>query len=156
MVEVRAALLETERFRDLIVLLLGVMGVGAFVAAVAIVRSVAAPTLDDFARALYTSLNHVAGAASLSWAFTWILLHILCGILLIIGMVLTIMGSDALGTRLGFFGMLIAVAVVDLVTFYFNQFAAVGITSVHFVVLLLILRYRSRYLISQATAQGVL
>ncbi len=74
------------------------------------------------------------------------------GALLLIGAVLLIR-REAWGTTLAYFGLLLALTVLDLLVFYFDQFSAILTAIVQFGLLMALLLYRSRYLASQRSEE---
>jgi hypothetical protein len=146
-----------HRMRVVVIALLIIVGLGAFgVLAVFLPAIVSKPDLFTVVDTLTRNLRNIAGEASLSWAITWLVLHAICGVLILGGGLLTLIQRENLGTRVGFFGLLISATIVDLITFYFNQFAAVSIAFMHFAVLFVVLRYRVRYVLIQATTQSAI
>jgi hypothetical protein len=73
-------------------------------------------------------------------------LEILVGILFIVSMVLLIMRKVRQAFDLGFFCLLVSVAVLDMLLFYFEQFSTVLILGYQFLVLLGVMYYRQKYL----------
>ncbi len=68
------------------------------------------------------------------------------GLLLIAAAVLLLARKDRLGVGLAYIALLLSLAVVNLLTFYFQQFSTLIAATVQFVLLLGVLRYRQRYL----------
>jgi hypothetical protein len=60
---------------------------------------------------------------------------------------------DDTATRLGFLCLLVTLTVVNMLTFYFNQFTAVVTASVELALLLAITRFRTRFLNQGDTPQ---
>ena len=54
-------------------------------------------------------------------------------------------GHEKTGLRLGTFGLLIALTMVNLLIFYFDQFATITLSGVQFLLLVGLLRYRRRF-----------
>ena len=68
------------------------------------------------------------------------------GVLILAGAVLTLLDRDRLGTTLAFVGLLLSLVVVNLLTFYFEQFSTIIAAIVQFVLLIGVIRYRQRFL----------
>lgn len=147
---------QRQLMRLTVITLLIALGVGAFGVILVFLPEIHSPSLHNIADALYRNLQNVAGESSLIWAITWLIFHAICGVLLLASGILIFIGREGLGTRVGFFGLLISIAVVDLMTFYFNQFAAVGVTTAHFTVMAFVLRYRMKYVLSNASPQSII
>jgi hypothetical protein len=68
------------------------------------------------------------------------------GLLILSGAVLMLLGRDRLGTTLAFVGLLLSLVVVNLLTFYFEQFSTIVAASVQFLLLIGVIRYRQRFI----------
>jgi len=79
-----------------------------------------------------------------AWFFAYILLTGLNGLLLLSGAALLAVRRDRLGLNLGYYGLLVSLAVVNLLVFYFDQFSTIGLAAIQFVVLLGLLYYRRK------------
>ena len=73
-------------------------------------------------------------------------IEVLVGSLLLVATVLLVMGKKRQATDLGFFCLLVALAVLDMLLFYFEQFSTVLLVGFQFLVLLGVMYYRSKYL----------
>ena len=72
--------------------------------------------------------------------------------LLVVGAGLLILRRDRLGVGSAYAGLLLSLTVVNLLVFYFEQFSTIVTASVQFVLLVGVLRYRSRFLARQGEA----
>jgi hypothetical protein len=68
------------------------------------------------------------------------------GILLLVSVVLLLIRKEKNGILLSYVALIFSLTVVNLVIFYFNQFSAIIMSVLQFVVLLLIMRYRNRFM----------
>ncbi len=68
------------------------------------------------------------------------------GLLIFIGGVLMLAGRDRFGTTLAFAGLILSLIVVNLLTFYFEQFSTIIAASIQFILLLGVIRYRQRFI----------
>jgi len=102
--------------------------------------------LQELVRDLIISQPLVSGAASLSWAIVRLVLEGLVGALVTLSGVLMLVGSDNRGTDLGRFSLLISLTTINLITLYFAQFTALVSTIYQFILLLALIRYRSRFI----------
>jgi hypothetical protein len=73
-------------------------------------------------------------------------LELVVGLLILSGGVLMLIGRDRRGTALAFLGLLLSLVVVNLLTFYFEQFSTIIAATVQFVLLVGVIRYRQRFL----------
>jgi hypothetical protein len=69
--------------------------------------------------------------------------------LLVLGAGLLILRRDRLGVGSAYAGLLLSLTVVNLLVFYFEQFSTIVTAMVQFVLLVGVLRYRSRFLALQ-------
>lgn len=102
--------------------------------------------LQELVRDLIISQPLVSGAASLSWAIVRLVLEGLVWALVTLSGVLMLVGSDNRGTDLGRFSLLISLTTINLITLYFAQFTALVSTIYQFILLLALIRYRSRFI----------
>lgn len=64
------------------------------------------------------------------------------------------LGRIRVGFAFGYFGLLLSLAVVNLLVFYFDQFAAIGVAVTQLVVLLGLVHYRRRHLQRRGEAEA--
>jgi hypothetical protein len=57
-----------------------------------------------------------------------------------------VLRRDDFGTRIGVIALIAALTLVNLLSFYINQFAAVGAALISLAILIMVLRYRDRFL----------
>jgi hypothetical protein len=67
------------------------------------------------------------------------------GLLMLAGAVLMLLGRVRIGTTLALVGLLLSLVVVNLLTFYFEQFSTIIVAAVQFVLLVGVIRYRQRF-----------
>lgn len=82
--------------------------------------------------------------SELIWFTTLTFLEGLVGLLLIIAVILLLVGQEGVGLTLAASALLLSLLGVDLLVFYFGQFATIITASIQFVLLLLVYRYRSQ------------
>lgn len=70
------------------------------------------------------------------------------GLLLVGAAVLLIIGREQAGALLGYFGLLLSLTTVTPLNFYFDQFKTIGGALIYFALLLGVILYRRRYLLS--------
>lgn len=93
--------------------------------------------------------EEVRSPTGLIWFTAWVLLDGAIGAMLLVAAVLLLIRQDRLGVRLGILVLLAALTVVNLLAFYFNQFATVVWALTQFTALLALLRYRQRFFVVQ-------
>ncbi len=93
-----------------------------------------------------TDLVLVRGSAGAALFSLQVALEGVVGLLILAGAVLMLLGRDRLGTALAFVGLLLSLVVVNLLTFYFEQFSTIIAASVQFLLLIGVIRYRQRFL----------
>jgi hypothetical protein len=88
----------------------------------------------------------VASITGMFWFSTRVALDGLVGLLLVVSAGLLIINKDREGIALGYVGLLLSLAVINLVVFYFEQFSTIIPALVQFLLLLGVMFYRRRYL----------
>lgn len=86
------------------------------------------------------------GPNSFVWQIVLLVLQGLIGFGIFVSGLLLLLRRDDIATRIGFLCLLVSLTVVNMLTFYFNQFTAVVTASIELIVLLAITRYRTRFL----------
>jgi hypothetical protein len=80
---------------------------------------------------------------------TRLVVEILVGLLLLISVVLLVARQKRLAFDLGYLSLLVSLTVLDLLLFYFEQFSAIFIVLIQFVVMFGVIYYRGKYLKSR-------
>ncbi len=73
-------------------------------------------------------------------------IEVMVGIVLLLSTNLLLMGKKRQAFDLGFFCLLVSLAVLDMLLFYFEQFSTVLLVGYQFLVLLGVMYYRRKYL----------
>jgi hypothetical protein len=95
------------------------------------------------------TLGRVASSSGMFWFSARIVVEGFVGLLLVVAAGLLIANRDARGIAAGSLGLLLSLAVVNLLVFYFEQFSTILYAGVQFALLLGIFYYRRRYLTPQ-------
>jgi hypothetical protein len=77
---------------------------------------------------------------------TRLILEVLVGLLLLASIIFFLVGKKRVAVNLGFFGLLISLAVLDMLLFYFEQFSTILIVVFQFILLFGFMDYRRKYL----------
>jgi hypothetical protein len=77
---------------------------------------------------------------------TRLILEVLVGLLLLVSVVFLLVGKRRIAFNLGYLSLLLSLAVLDMLLFYFEQFSTVLIVGFQFIVLLGVMYYRRKYL----------
>ncbi len=88
----------------------------------------------------------VSSASGLTWFEAKVLLEGGFGFAACLSAFLMLMKAEKPATWVGMISLLISITVVNLLVFYFDQFSTIIIASIQFLLLMLILRYRQRFL----------
>jgi hypothetical protein len=99
----------------------------------------------DRIRAL-VELGRIGSTRGLAWYTAREALEACTGVLLLISAVLFMAGRDDHAVGLSYLGLLLALTTVDLVVFYFEQFGTILKARGQFALLLVVMRYRQRFL----------
>jgi hypothetical protein len=90
--------------------------------------------------------SHVSSVAALDWFFARLALEASVGVLLLLGAGLLLLRRERPAVSLAIIGLMLSLAATNLLSFYFDQFSTILPAAIEFCWLLLILRYRARYL----------
>ncbi len=91
------------------------------------------------------AVGRVSSGAGLAWFYARVALEGAVGAILIVAAVFLALGQERLGLGLGFLGLLLSLAAVNLLVFYFEQFSTIALAALQFVVLLALMHYQRRY-----------
>jgi hypothetical protein len=91
--------------------------------------------------------GQVASITGMFWFSVRVALEGFVGLLLVVSSGLLIANHDRRGTDLGYIGLLLSLAAVNLMIFYFEQFSTIIPALVQFLLLLGVMYYRRRYLL---------
>jgi hypothetical protein len=89
--------------------------------------------------------SHVSSITAMYWYSARLALEAAVGIILILSAVLLILRRKKLSISLGVIGLLLSIAAVNPLVFYFDQFSTIAPAAVHFVWLLLLLHFQRKY-----------
>ena len=95
------------------------------------------------------ALGRVASSSGMFWFTARVVVEGFVGLLLVVAAGLLIANREARGVAAGYLGLLLSLAVVNLLVFYFEQFSTILYATVQFTLLLGIFYYRRRYLTPQ-------
>lgn len=98
------------------------------------------------------SESYVESPASLQWLLIQSVLTAMMGVLYMVAGLLLLTRWDTIGIRTGRFGLMLELTVVNVLAFYFSQFAMIFSTLIALGVLLAVERYRTRFLSVRAQA----
>jgi hypothetical protein len=134
------------RLRAILAAGLGIMGVWAMRDLAQWIFDIASKSpvhLEQLLQKLIAA-GRLSSATGLAWLATETALKAGLGLILVISAVLLINHR----IRIGFFGLLLFLTGVDLLEFYFDQFATIPVALVQFTLLLILLHYRRRFITS--------
>jgi CHASE2 domain-containing sensor protein len=94
--------------------------------------------------------GRVTGTTSLAWLTAEIALKAALGLALLAGIGLSLTNREEQGLRLLFFVLLLFLSVVNLLEFYFEQFSTIVPATIQFLLLLLLIHYRRRFMLRGA------
>ena len=138
--------LTRRRHRAVLIGGLAALGALAFVELIGLLLSLLEPgQLEQALRSLIAE-GRVSSQTALSFYLLRLILESTVGITLFMAAVYFILGRERLAVRLSVIGLLLSLAVVNLLLFYFDQFVTLLTATIQFLLLLGVLRYRHRYL----------
>lgn len=111
-------------------------------------------TRDSFlAGALLDADPRFSGPYALLWEMVLIALQGLIGLIAMLSGISILLGRDDVGTRVAFVALIINLTTVNLLTFYYEQFAAVLATIFQVALILALMRYRQRFILKTKTTE---
>ena len=127
---------------------LGVLGIWALRDLTLLLLSSNSPSPAYLIQVLVDQITHgrVTSTTSLAWLTAAIALKAALGLVLFVGIGLFLTKWEEQGVRLIYFVLLLFLTVVNLLEFYFEQFLTVVPATVQFVLLLLLIHYRGRFM----------
>ncbi|GIK29764.1 MAG: hypothetical protein IT298_06420 [Chloroflexi bacterium] len=102
-------------------------------------------SLPDVLRVIVSETANVDSARSLNWYLILIGLDLVTGMLLLVAMVAFLIRRDVLASALGMIALVVTLAFSNTLSFYFDQFSVLFNTMFTFGVLLMLQRYRDRF-----------
>ena len=90
--------------------------------------------------------NLIRNADGLNWFEAKVILEGGFGLIALLAAFLLLIKADKVGIWIGIIGLLVALTLVNLLVFYFEQFSTIMMASVQFILLILLLRYKQRFL----------
>ena len=144
---VRSRLVNRQRMRWFLIVALGSMGVLALIEFVLLLAAIPepGPALEVLIQPLVTT-GELRSAQDALWFLVRTLLEGGTGALLIVSGGLFVIGKERRAIRLATVVLIIWLTVINLLVFYLDQFGAIATTLVQFIVLTLLIRYRTLYL----------
>jgi hypothetical protein len=147
--------LNRQRWKNLLVVGLGIIGTLAIINLVALVLLVTSPQgRDALTGMLLINFEQIRGLGGVFWYMAAGLLDSILGTLIFMGALLIKVGRERMGTTIAFLCLVAFLTTVNLLGFYFDQFSAVATTLFQLVLLIALMRYRRRYLLV-ASASGL-
>lgn len=89
----------------------------------------------------------VRNASGMNWFEARVLMEGSLAVVILVAAFMIIFKSERLGTWMGMIGLIIAITMVNLLVFYFDQFSTIVLATFQFLVLVLIMRYRKRFIL---------
>jgi hypothetical protein len=108
------------------------------------------PSRLEYLISEWVSLGQVASVTGVFWFTARVTLEGFVGLLFLIASGLLIAGRDRQGIAIGYIGLLLSLAAINLLVFFFEQFSTIITASVQFGLLLLVFYFRRRYLAFQS------
>jgi hypothetical protein len=123
---------------------LGAMLIGGFFHVLLSLR-----TMDGLQAMLSEWILHglVRGSSAFWWFLAQVILEGVVGCLLILSAVLLLWRKERMGITGGILGLLMILAGINLLSFYFDQFATILPAAMEFLLLVASIRFRRRYLL---------
>ena len=86
--------------------------------------------------------------SALGWFYARLILEAIVGLMLFGAAILLVGGRQFQGIQLSIIGLLLSLTAVNLLVFYFDQFSTIILATIQFLLLLGVIHYRKRYLLT--------
>lgn len=141
-----ATWLTRPRLRTIILLLLALWGAWAIFYPIGFLLSSKSPMeLQEFIQS-FLSDRLIRNASGFNWVEARVFMEGTTGLIALVACGFVIARKEKLGMELAYLDMLVILTVVNLVIFYFDQFSTILFAVGQFVLLMLIIRYRDRFI----------
>ncbi len=90
----------------------------------------------------------VRNASGLNWFEARVMMEGSLALVILVAAFLFLFKSEKLGSWLGMIGLIVGITMVNLLVFYFDQFSTIVLATFQFLVLVLIMRYRKRFILN--------
>lgn len=90
----------------------------------------------------------VRNASGLNWFEARVLMEGSLALVILVAAFLIVFKSEKMGTWLGMIALIVAITMVNLLVFYFDQFSTIVLATFQFLVLVLLMRYRKRFILN--------
>jgi hypothetical protein len=128
---------------------LGALGVMALIDLAQLLLAARNPLALERMVAEVVALGKVASSSGIFWFAARVTLEGLVGLLIVLAAGLLVAGRDERGIALGSLALLLSLAAVNLLVFYFEQFSTILKAMIQFSLLLGVFYYRRRHLTPQ-------
>jgi hypothetical protein len=128
---------------------LGALGVMALIDLAQLLLAARNPIALERMVAEMVALGKVASSSGIFWFAARVTLEGLVGLLIVLAAGLLVAGRDERGIALGSLALLLSLAAVNLLVFYFEQFSTILKAMIQFSLLLGVFYYRRRHLTPQ-------
>jgi hypothetical protein len=102
-------------------------------------------TFADTLARMAAASGLVASTGGVYWFLGRVLLDGSVGVMLMSAAILLYVGKERRGLRMAYFGLLLSLAVVNLLVFYYDQFSTIMLALVQFAALLALIFYRRKF-----------
>ncbi|MBN1440620.1 MAG: hypothetical protein JW929_14525 [Anaerolineales bacterium] len=137
--------LSPDTFRILLAGGLAALGAMQAVGLVRLLLALPAPARLEGILAGWVTQSYVSSLTAMYWYSARLGLEAVVGMILIVAAMMLIVRRNRLGVSLGVIGLMLSIAAVNPLVFYFDQFSTILPAAIHFLWLLLILYYQRRH-----------
>ena len=128
---------------------LGALGIVALIKLGRLVMAALDPARLEALAAEMVAIGRVASASGLAWFSARLALEGAVGVILFVAALLLLRNSDRLGTNLGILGLVLSLTTVNLLVFFYDQFATIITAGVQFLNLVVLLYFRNKFILPE-------
>ena len=129
---------------------LGALGIVALIELSRLVMAALDPARLEALAAEMVAIGRVASASGLAWFSARLALEGAVGVILFVAALLLLRNSDRLGTNLGILGLVLSLTTVNLLVFFYDQFATIITAGVQFLNLVILLYFRNKFVLPES------
>jgi len=128
---------------------IGALGIVALTKLGRLIMAALDPTRLEALAAEMVAIGRVASASGLAWFSGRLALEGAVGLILFIAAYLLLRGKDRVGTNLGILGLVLSLTTVNLLVFFYDQFATILTAGVQFLNLVGLIYFRNKFIIPE-------
>lgn len=142
-----------KNHRRIIVLLIGLISLSTLLLAAILAVAWLSPAWSERILVTFILTSAELTTQNPAWLVVRLVLQVVIGLLYLLALVRLLQGREEAGIQMAIFAALLSLTGLHLLNFYLNQFGSLAALLVNFITFLILLSYRSWYLLDDETAE---